>query len=322
MWKHKLNKVSRTILSNYSHGFVSLKCMQFKPNQDLKYGLPIPSRDSVFFMIKPDENVLGLYVLSNELYHSSLSKLGEIEDCDFNFTEITDKNLFLAVHKDGHFFQKINIVDVIEEISTFAHLSNSTFIFQLNTIDLNLSRLSSRISDRLVNIRRLITVRRESGNYTKDHRERHRDLDNFGDEIIKSLGSGVCSSGVIWCFSSNPPNVAFPTSKASISWVNVDSSVISKNVSIGDKFMRLFKKSKNTRISDIFSTLGKDTVLIKFDISRIIKDEISRYLFGRKNSPVFFFDGSVVLHQKNIQSSKTVDSDNRTKSESFEGVGY
>ncbi len=323
MWKHKLDKISRTILSNYPYDFANLSCIQFRPNQDLEYGLPVQSGKSVFLMIKPESNVLGLYVLSDESYHSSLSVLGEIKKSSFDFSDITERNsLFLAVHTDGHFYEKINVANVIKEISTFAHINNSTFLIQLDTVDLNLSRLASKISERLAHIREPIKVKRESGNYTKDHKERHRDLDNFGDEILKSFSFGVCSSAVIWCFSPISPSIGFAGSKASVSWVNVDSRVISQTVSFGDKFKRLFKKSKYSKIQDVFNTNHQSSNLIRFDILRVLRKEVSRYLRSRKNSPVFFFDGDVTLHQKNIQSSKSVDSDNQSKSESFQDIGY
>ena len=322
MWHHELNKVSRSILSDHYHDFVSLSCKQFKPNQDLEYGLPIQNGKSVFFMIKPNSNTLGFYVFSDEKYHSALSKLGDVEDSKFNFSEITDKKLFLAVHKDGHFYEKINIVDVIREIFTFAHLNDVVFLLQLDRVDLNLSYLRSRISSRLVRIRKPITVRSDSGNYTKNHKEKNRDLDVFGDEIIKSLDSGLHLSIVVWCFSSESPSVSFAGSKASISWVNVDSEVISENVGFGNKFKRLFKKTENERVGDIFNTGKSSHHLLGFNVSKVIHKEKLNYLGNRKNAPAFLFDGDFVLHQKNIESSKTVDSDNLTVSESLEDVGY
>lgn len=323
MWHKAMGKVSKTIRDDYPHDFDTLYCMQFRPNLSLKHGLPAPSGGTAFVLIKPDSYTLALHVLANESYHATLSKMGDVVDSEFDFSEVTGKNLFVAVHKNGHFFEKIDTKSLMEEILTYAYQHDCAFLLQLDSVDLNLSPLHRRISNELQKIRTPRRVKDEKGYHTEDHPEKGGDLDRDGDKILDSLKSGPCSSVVLWCFSKDSPRVGFFGSTASASWVNVDSDVISRNVTIKNKIRRwLLRRPKNCGIGDIFNSEDGAHSMIRFLVNGVLTKETERYLTKRKNSPVFLFDGNVQLYLENVQSSRSVDSPNQTRPESLEDVGY
>lgn len=322
MWRNTLGRISRAILSDHPHDFATLPCMQFEPRRGLERGLPTPPTGTAYIMIEPDSGTLALHVFAEQPYHTTLSKMGDMVDSGFDFAEVTGKSLFLAVHRDGHFHQKIDTGIVMEEISDYALRHDCAFLLQIDAVDLDLSPLYTQISNRLQTIRTPLRVKGEEGYHSKDHPEKGGDLDRDGEEILASLRSGPCSSVVIWCFSDNPPVVGFTGSEASISWLRVDSDVIARKVTLGNKLVRMIKKAKHSKVADIFKSEAGMHSIIRFVIRKVVRGEIHRYLDKRKNSPVFFFDGDLRLYLRNVQSSRSVDSPNQTRSESLEDVEY
>lgn len=322
MWRKTMGMVSRAIRNDYPHDFAGLPCMKLELNQGLGHGLLAPSSGTAYIMIKPDSGTLAMYVFAEESYRSVLSTMGDVVDSEFDFSSVTDRNLFLAVHRHGHFFQSIDTKSVMKEISEYALQHSCTFLLQLDSIDLDLSPLHRKISYRLQTIRTPKRVKDEKGYHTENHPEKEGDLDRGEDEILNSLRSRPCSSAAFWCFSDNPPGVGFAGSEASVSWLHVDSDIIAKRVTLGSKLLRLIIKPKHSEIWDIFNSERGTHYMIRFIVRKIIWKEINRYLTKRKNSPVFFFDGSVWLDPRNVQSSGSVDSPSQTRPESLDDVGY
>lgn len=322
MWSYRLGRISRDLRRYYRHDFSVLPCRQFRPKRDLKYGLPTPPTGTAYIMIKPDSGTLALHVFAEEPYHALLEKMGDMVDSGFDFSEVTGKNLYVATHRDGHFWQGIDTKTMMKEISVYALQHDCAFLVQLDSIDLDLSSLYDNISAELQKIRTPKRVKDEKGYHTEDRPEKGGDLNREGDKIRASLRSRHCSSIVIWCLADNMPGAGFTGSEASIRWLHVDSAVISKTVRWYWRLLRLIIKPKHSKVADIFKSEDCLHYMIRFAINQVVRSEIRRYLTKRKNSPVFVFDGNLHLDPENVQSSGSVDSPSQTRPESLEGVGY
>lgn len=324
MWHKIMDGVSRTLLDDHRHDYMRLPCVQLKPNRDLRRGLSAPSRGTAYVMIKPDSGTLALHVLSEKSYRSVLEKMGDVVESEFNFASVTDKNLFVAVHRHGHFYQKIDTRTVMKEISDYALQHDCAFLLQIDAVNRDLAPLHENVSRRLEEIQKPIRVKDGEGYRTRDHPEKRGDLAKYGKEILASLLKfGQCSSLVIWCFSEDPPGVGFAGSEVFGTWLRVDSAVISRTVTVKNKIVRwLLRRPKNRKVGDIFNSGGGTHHMIRFPVNWILTKETERYLGKRKNSPVFFFDGNLQLDLENVQSSGSVDSPSQTRPESLEGVGY
>lgn len=335
-WEYRLSKTSRSIF-DYATAEVRMMSRKFRPIRSTEYGLSV-SQSRCYLLIQPDHDISEYYVFAEESndnqvdgYYESLSRMGDVTDEFYDFGQVRGIPAWLAVHTDGHFFQKLDFAKTLQELTDYAFQTKTTFLLQLGSIDVNFAKLSADVSERLAVIRAPVrktrTVEGRTETYDAPHDERNRDLDRYGDSLLADMDGGVSDYVVIWAFKNGGRPSVNLSGKASVSWVEITGDVVSKNVTASNKTRRFFKRLAGRRetdkgIHDLIFTDGEVSNLVSFAARRNIAKESARYLSGRKNLPIFLGNGPMSLNQKNVESSPKIDTNNTARPESLESVGY